>query len=316
MAEFQQREREEGSSSPPRRGQGFITPSLHGRAASVPDDDVFYWRQGVPGHHTVGDPPLTNVEGGGAGDERKETAGQQVDRQLEEEEMQVTMMDAERASDVGTVIYPADSASEVLAVSAASPVAVNTAGTAIHSDLPIMGASERVGLGATAGRSKERDVSPLRNVRNVVAAWRGKLAAPGTPRVYDTPALRIDSAGGITGGGGGGGAGEGTRGDRARAEGKDRNVFEEAFFTIRRMSTRRRTGKSRATSAGGLPGVVPAEGRGEGESVVAGALVGREKPLPALRLSAFAAEPGEGVGRAVRGKLVSQVSEITSEVSS
>lgn len=94
---------------------------------------------------------------------------------------------------------------------------------------------------------------------------------------FDTPALRMGTAGG-------------------EDKGKRGNVFEEAFFTIRRMSTRRR-GKEKAEK--GVEGVERME----------------EKPLP---LIVGDAERRDVPGRAeVRpGNLVSIITEMTSEVRS
>lgn len=161
------------------------------------------------------------------------------------------------ASDIDTLIHPHDSASEVafqpapIAATQPTPVPVTIA-------VPI---------------AKKRDASPLRNVRNVVAAWRGNLPTV-HPVAFDTPALRLGTADGDE-------------------KGKRGNVFEEAFFTIRRMSTRRRK---------------RVEERGKtGE-------VGREeKPLPLL---VGEPEQREVAGRmeAVQGNLVSTMTEMTSEV--
>ncbi|KAJ9125672.1 hypothetical protein QFC22_000634 [Naganishia vaughanmartiniae] len=285
-------------SSSPQLGRVMMNPGFtaaHTRAASVPDD-VFFWRDGVS-KDEEGRNRILRCEGGATGEEEKVVFQHQEEEDREAE----VMMEGDRGSDVGTVIYPGDSASEIFASATTPALPVNTRaiGIALHPDLLTAPAAEKIGMGGASGRAKERDVSPLTNVRNVVAAWRGKLATPATPRVYDTPALRMDNAGVVAGFTGGGGEGE--------REGKDRNVFEEAFFTIRRMSTRRRTGKNRSAE-------VPENVRVAGEKErSAGVDLGREKPLPALRLSAFAPEDSDTVGRAVRGKLVSQVSEITSE---
>jgi hypothetical protein len=112
----------------------------------------------------------------------------------------------------------------------------------------------------------------LRNVRNVVAAWRGGLPTPRPVMSFDTPALRGD--------------------DERKGKG---NVFEEAFFTIRRMSTRRR---NKQTSVG--------LGGGEKEGKM-------EKPLPAVVDS-------DALLRDVRGRegikadVVSAMTEMTSDV--
>jgi hypothetical protein len=122
--------------------------------------------------------------------------------------------------------------------------------------------------------AKKRDASPLRNVRNVVAAWRGNLPTL-HPVAFDTPALRLGTADGDE-------------------QGKRGNVFEEAFFTIRRMSTRRRKR------------VEEKDEHGMGERK-------EEKPLPLL---VGDPEQREVAGRmeAVQGNLVSTMTEMTSEV--
>ncbi|KAJ9092317.1 hypothetical protein QFC19_008751 [Naganishia cerealis] len=266
------------------------TSALHVRSASVPD------------HLFSGS---THSAGVAAGARNDEEVGDEEWEHARTREAAVG--EGDRDSDTGTAIRPCDSASEVFRATTTPAPALGPApaygGT--QESLTAKGAPLRM-IGIVGGGGRERDTSPLRNVRNVVAAWRGRLAPPITPQVYDTPALRIGTAG--RGGGVSILAGEG-RTDRGEGEGegKDRNVFEEAFFTIRRMSTRRRGGsggKKRAMETGQIA---------EQEEKDNEKPLGKEKPLPALRLAAGGEEESSTTGREVRGKLVSVVSEITSE---
>lgn len=165
------------------------------------------------------------------------------------------------SSELDTLIHPHDSASEV---AFAPPPVLPT--TTPHPTLPT--------------EARKRDTSPLQNVRNVVAAWRGNLPSPQPLTAFNTPALRLATAG------------------DERDGLKRGNVFEEAFFTIRRMSTRRRA--KRPEESGSAP-------RRE---------EGREKPLP-LVIGEEAPEQRVVPGRAeaVRGNLVSTMTDMTSEVS-
>lgn len=156
------------------------------------------------------------------------------------------------ASEIDTLVHPHDSASEV----AARPAR-------IHVPEPVV----------PAVSARKRDASPLRNVRNVVAAWRGTVPAP-QPMAFDTPALRLGTAEG------------------EEKAGKRGNVFEEAFFTIRRMSTRR---------------------RGKGVEEVKGEERREEKPLPAI-VGYPEEREVEGRKDVAPGNLVSAVTEMTTEV--
>lgn len=165
-------------------------------------------------------------------------------------------------SDIDTLIHPHDSA---------SAVAVNLQAATIPTPVPIPVPEPTV--------PKKVTTSPLRNVRNVVAAWRGSLPTPQLVSTFDTPALRGDD-------------------QEAKKRGKG-SVFEEAFFTIRRMSTRRRK-KGEA-----------AEGSG---SVEQQERAMKDKPLPPV-------VEGPSLLRdiqwreGIKGEVLSTITEMTSEVS-
>lgn len=163
-------------------------------------------------------------------------------------------------SEIDTLIHPHDSASEVAFQPALVLATVPTQTVPVSTSAAIKVSSTR-----------KRDASPLRNVRKVVAAWRGNLPTP-HPAAFDTPALR----------------------HQPDEKGKRGNVFEEAFFTIRRMSARRRR---------------RVEEKEEKREIGM-----EEKPLPAL---VGVPERRDVAGRmeAVRGNLVSTITEMTSEVS-
>lgn len=148
-----------------------------------------------------------------------------------------------------------------------------------------------------ATHPRKSSLSPIRGVRNVVAAWRGRLAS-GSHASQDAPLSRQPS--------------------NASEKLKDRNVFEDAFFTIRRMSTKRR---SRRASASSL--VQPNDSVSQVEPMDQPDLDEQsERPELAMRpiqpdppVSAVAAptrqQPAEL--RNIRGRLVSQYTEMSKE---
>jgi hypothetical protein len=129
--------------------------------------------------------------------------------------------------------------------------------------------------------------SPLRSVRNVVAAWRGRVL----PHSRSGPTDQLQSGGApptpnpelI--------AGQADDDDRIV---RDKHMFDDAFVTIRRKSTRRRQA---GTDSPAPP--YPTSSRD----------MGIEKPLPLIR--DMADEPP----RKPRGQVVSTYTEMTSEVS-
>ncbi|GHJ85207.1 hypothetical protein NliqN6_1609 [Naganishia liquefaciens] len=171
-----------------------------------------------------------------------------------------TPIDDNVPSEIDTLIHPHDSA---------SVVAVNL--QAVRAPLPTP-----IPDPEPAPR-KRSTPSPLQNVRNVVAAWRGSLPTPQPVSSFNTSALRGD--------------------DQDAATKSKGNVFEEAFFSIRRMSTRRKK-KGEVMDADG--------GEKQQQKVL------RDKPLPPIveRQSLFRDIQGEG---GIRGEVVSTITEMTSE---
>lgn len=146
-------------------------------------------------------------------------------------------------------------------------------------------------------RLRKRSISPIRGVRNVVAAWRGRLAS-GSHASQDAPLTRQPS--------------------NASERAKDRNVFEDAFFTIRRMSTKRRSRKESTSSLvqpnDSVSQIEPVEQVDQVEqSEQPTSLVQSDQRDPPVSAVSPQLRQAPAELRNIRGRLVSQYTEMSKE---
>ena len=188
----------------------------------------------------------------------------------------------------------------------ASPVAIGQPGSGpLHSELhvplvaeleqPVMADAIPAGVGVLSNLRKG-SASPLRSVRNVVAAWRGRVLPHSRPSFSENHHLGDKQSGAdselIAG------QFEGEKSSR------DKGVFDDAFVTIRRMSTRRRHG-----TVSPAPPYETRQSPVTDQTPTVPQNIDVEKPLPTIR------DTGEGSLRKPRGQVVSTYTEMTTEVS-
>ena len=138
--------------------------------------------------------------------------------------------------------------------------------------------------------------SPLRSVRNVVAAWRGRvmpLSRSASTKIFTSDRVEHQDDRGLVE-------------DQREAQGdQDRHLADDVFFAIRRKSTRRRP------TTGQIPSNLP---RFDSNMAVVGSpALAIEKPLPIIQELTQIITNDEPVR--ARGQIVSTYSTMTSEVS-
>lgn len=143
---------------------------------------------------------------------------------------------------------------------------------------------------------RKSSTSPLRSMRNVVAAWRGRVLPHSRSSSVHQPQAGQDSISNNP---------ELIAGQHENDQiSKDKGVFDDAFVTIRRMSTRRRPARNSPAPPYESPSSPVAY---QAPSLVR--TIGLEKPLPIIR------DVAEDGARKSRGQVVSTYTEMTTEVS-